>query len=193
MLGICQRDPNYYPVLNEEDNLSNIPNTITSFWKEHVHEKFSGGGNCKTSFFLSQIHPTMYSDIFDVYLSRNLSRIFLMDFNPYHPKTDSLLFTYDELLERFNDIVTRTHSVGEVSDNAAANNVHDSDLFRVIDSPSHPDAVRNTPANQHNAVPFDILHLSTGKDMDTFRDTWEEVLRKASVNYSMNDTDDDEP
>ncbi|GJJ10495.1 hypothetical protein Clacol_004721 [Clathrus columnatus] len=163
LLGICQRDPNYYPTLNEESNLENIPIVIKSFWLEHIHEKFPG--TCDY--------------VFDVYLSRTLSSVYLMDFNPYHPKTDALLFTYEELLQKFNGFL-------QSQDQNLIRPV-----FHVIDSPSHPHAVRTAPAHQHNAVPFDILHLSAGNDMTTFTNTWEEAI-KANVNYNVHDDDNDD-
>lgn len=40
-----------------------------------------------------------YLDAFDVYLSANLHRCFLVDINPLNQNTSTLLFKYDELLE----------------------------------------------------------------------------------------------
>jgi len=38
------------------------------------------------------------SDTFDVYITRNRERIYLIDFNPFAQKTDALLFDWSELL-----------------------------------------------------------------------------------------------
>lgn len=37
-------------------------------------------------------------DTFDVYITRNRERIYLIDFNPFAQKTDALLFDWSELL-----------------------------------------------------------------------------------------------
>jgi hypothetical protein len=37
-------------------------------------------------------------DTFDVYITRNRERIYLIDFNPFAQKSDSLLYQWEELL-----------------------------------------------------------------------------------------------
>lgn len=97
-------------------------------------------------------------DIFDILLTRDLSRANIIDFNPYAPFTDSLFFDYEEL---------------------AAMQLDDTPQLRVIDSKSHPAANRNAPANQHNMVPFEALNLSNGADIEEFSEKWKEQVRKS--------------
>jgi hypothetical protein len=49
----------------------------------------------------------------------------------------------------------------------------------VIDSRTHPAATRNSPANQHNMIPFEALTLSNGRDIEQFSELWQEEIRKS--------------
>ena len=100
------------------------------------------------------------ADTFDVLLTRDLARAHVLDFNPYAPRTDPLLFTYESLLSLLvNDQPQRP-------------------LLKVIDSRSHPATNRNAPAYQHNMVPFEALSMSYGKDMEEFSEMWQEEIKK---------------
>jgi hypothetical protein len=99
-------------------------------------------------------------DTFDVLLTRDLCRAHILDFNPYAPRTDPLLFSYESL-----------HSL-------LVNNKVSRPLLNVIDSRSHPAANRNAPAHQHNMVPFEALTMSSGKDIDEFAELWQEEIKK---------------
>lgn len=111
-------------------------------------------------------------DIFDFLLTRDLSRGHIIDFNPYAPRTDPLLFTYEEL----HDLLL-----------ARGDDYPPQPTLRVVDSPSHPAATRNAPAHQHNMVPLEALTISSGKDMTDFAGALQEEFRK-----SMQDDDNDD-
>lgn len=96
-------------------------------------------------------------------MTRDTLRGHILDFNPYALQTDSLLFTYDELFDLFED-----HRQGPDSRTLP--------VFRAIDSPSHPAANNNAPLHQHNMVPFEALTLSTGRDIEEFSDLWKEEI-----------------
>ena len=102
-------------------------------------------------------------DVFDILMTRDLTRGHIVDFNPYAPRTDALLFTYDEL-----------HSLLEVD--------VETPVLRVVDSRSHPSATRNAPLYQHNMIPFDALDLSSGESVGDFKELW-----KRSVQLSAKD------
>lgn len=82
-----------------------------------------------------------------------------MDFNPFAPRTDSLLFSYEELL----DLVLGPSSLPVV---------------KVIDSRMHPAAIRNAPTHQHNMVPSDVLNLSDGQSIGDFARLWQDELNR---------------
>lgn len=103
------------------------------------------------------IHSIFFSDVFDVLMTRDLSRGHILDFNPYAPRTDTLLFTYEELQSLLDAGTLKP-------------------IFRVIDSRSHPAAARNTPLHQHNMVPFDALDMSSGQAIDSFAELWRQNI-----------------
>jgi len=147
LLGISQRDINYYDFLNELATRGQIVTAVTQFWQTNIKGKWESSGDY----------------IFDILLTRDLSRGHIVDFNPYALRTDPLLFTYEELLTLLT------------------NDLSSIPLLKVIDSRSHPAATRNTPANQHNMVPFEALALSSGRDIEQFSDLWQEEIQKSVV------------
>ena len=117
-------------------------------------------------------------DTLDVLLTRDLTRFHIIDFNPYAPRTDSLLFTYEELATLFA-AATTTSSLPLPAP-----------ALRVIDSSAHPAANRNAPQHQHNMVPLEALTLSEGRNMEEFAAAWMEQLRRGAVE-SDEDGDED--
>ena len=118
-----------------------------------------------------------FTDTLDVLLTRDLTRFHIIDFNPYAPRTDSLLFTYEELATLF----AATAATTTTSLQAPA------PTLRVIDSPAHPAANRNAPQYQHNMVPLEALTLSEGRNVEEFAAVWMEQVKRHAV-----DSDEDE-
>ncbi|KAG2065571.1 D123-domain-containing protein [Suillus decipiens] len=133
LIGISQRDTNFYDFMNEPQTQNKIIETLECFWNEKIKSQWYG----------------QQDYIFDVLMTRDLSRGHILDFNPYAPRTDPLLFTYEELLSVF----TQGLSTPEL---------------RIIDSALHPVASRNAPAHQHNMLPIEALALSSGRDINDF-------------------------
>ncbi|KAG1749234.1 D123-domain-containing protein [Suillus lakei] len=125
LIGISQRDTNFYDFMNEPQTQNKIAEALQRLWEEKIKSKWH-------------------------------------DFNPYAPRTDPLLFTYEELLSVF----TQGLSTPEL---------------RIIDSPLHPTATRNAPAHQHNMLPIEALTLSSGRDIDEFSHLWQKEIQ-----HSMN-------
>lgn len=107
------------------------------------------------------------TDTFDFLLTRDLSRGHIVDFNPYLPRTDPLLFTYEEL-----------HAILLAREGLE---------LRVVDSPAHPAAARNAPAHQHNMVPIEALTMSSGRDVGEFADVLQEEIRKSMAGEDGDD------
>ncbi|KAG1858632.1 D123-domain-containing protein [Suillus tomentosus] len=149
LIGISQRDTNFYDFMNEPQTQNKILETLQRFWEDRIKSEWHG----------------QQDYVFDVLMTRDLSRGHVLDFNPYAPRTDPLLFTYEELLSAF----TQGSSAPEL---------------RIIDSPLHPLALRNAPAYQHNMLPMEALALSSGRDINDFSDLW-----KNEIQQSMNDDD----
>ncbi|KAJ7601078.1 D123-domain-containing protein [Mycena floridula] len=145
LLGISQRDTNYYDFLNDSETKTSILTAVMEFWENKIREKWDANEDY----------------VFDILLTRDLSRAHVVDFNPYSPRTDPLLFTYEELLEIF---------LGPVDTPAE---------FRVIDSRAHALANSNAPAHQHNMIPFEALSIGNGRSIDEFADQWRDGLLDA--------------
>ncbi|PFH60385.1 hypothetical protein XA68_11048 [Ophiocordyceps unilateralis] len=85
LVGITQRDLNYYAFL--QGLRAQIRSKIVTFFRRTVRRTFADA-----------------SFVFDVYVPEDpmapdgLGRVRLMDINPWAPRTDSLLFSWDELL-----------------------------------------------------------------------------------------------
>jgi hypothetical protein len=114
----------------------------------------------------------LFTDTLDVLLTRDLTRFHIIDFNPYAPRTDSLLFTYEELATLF--AATAATSTSSLLSTPAP-------TLRVIDSPAHPAATRNVPQYQHNMVPLEALTLSEGRNLEEFATAWMEQVRRGAV------------
>ena len=113
------------------------------------------------------------ADTFDVLLTRDLSRFHIVDFNPYAPRTDALLFTYAELADIFSAGTTTSSAIP---------------VLRVVDSRGHPTAARNAPEHQHNMVPLEALTLSQGRNAEEFAAEWMDQVRRGAA---VDDSDDD--
>jgi len=127
LIAVTQRDKyNFYEFLGDLSTRAAIRRCIQSFWSEHI----------KSSWFTDS-----YS--FDLILSRDFSRGYLVDFNPFHTKTDPLLFSYEEL-----------EQLPSTQDGYLP-------PLRIIESRSDPRINRSTPAHFHNMVPYDVLRFQT--------------------------------
>lgn len=113
-------------------------------------------------------------DVFDLLLTRDLSRGHVLDLNPYAPRTDPLLFSYEEL----HALLIRTACEDDRSFNGSTTTL-DLPEIRVVDSPMHPAATRNSPVHQHNMVPIEALNLSEGRSITDFSEIWRDEVQRA--------------
>ena len=164
--------------MNDADTCEKIRTTISQFWEKEIKPRWDQK-DCEypMCYFVVCITTDalclpFLSDIFDILLTRNLQRGHLIDFNPYAPYTDALLFDYEELQQLANQ------------DSSSASSLS-LPILRVIDSASHPVAARNAPANQHNMVPLELLSLSSGRTVEEFVEAFQqEVLKSSSTSQS---------
>lgn len=80
IVGVSQRDLNYYDYLDK----------LVPTFRAKIDDMFA-----------LVIEPGLEDDcvIVDIYIPRPFSKVWLIDFNPFSRKTDSLLFTWHELLQ----------------------------------------------------------------------------------------------
>ncbi|KIY44826.1 D123-domain-containing protein [Fistulina hepatica ATCC 64428] len=153
LIGISQRDSNYYPYMEASDVQYKITATVTKLWRECIATE-------------ERWRPKDY--VFDLLLTRDLARAHIIDFNPYAPRTDALLFTYEELGKIFHSKkLSGEHSQVEP-------------VFKFVNTPSTSAA----PEHQHNMMPFEALSLSNGNDIEEFARLWQEELKKGVDNDS---------
>ncbi|KAF8957242.1 D123-domain-containing protein [Flammula alnicola] len=150
LLGISQRDTNFYQFWNDPATQRQVASAVREFWETNIKPKWTA----------------QQDYIFDFLLTRDLSRGHILDFNPYAPKTDPLLFSYEELYELHH----------QSTSNESTNRLP---VLRVIDSASHPAAVSNAPVHQHNMIPFEAVNMSSGRDIEEFADMWKESVKES--------------
>ncbi|KAF8809564.1 D123-domain-containing protein [Phlegmacium glaucopus] len=144
LIAISQRDTNFYEFWNEPSTQTTVSLAIQDFWRTNILSKWTWSEDY----------------IFDFLLTRDLSKGHILDFNPYAPKTDPLLFTYEELRDLIHPNIRLP-------------------ALRVIDSPSHPAAAANAPAHQHNMIPFEAVSMSNGLNIEEFADIWKDSLKES--------------
>ncbi|KAI6106820.1 D123-domain-containing protein [Pisolithus thermaeus] len=152
--GIMQRDTNFYDFMIDLEIQKTIRTTFCNLWERVVRPNWNFPQKDYQRILIHRM------DVFDLLLIRDFTGGHVIDFNPYAPHTDLLLFTYEELRE----MPLRRKFLPEL---------------RVIDSLLHPAATRSMPAYQHNRVPIEALTLSEGRNIVEFGEiTWrEEVTR----------------
>lgn len=103
----------------------------------------------------------------DVYLTRDQSRTFIIDFNPFSPSTDPLLFSYPELSSL-------------LSSNASSSTTTTIriPILRVVESET---SAGTLPRFSHNRYPKDVVELSEGQSVAEFAKVWGEKLKDAAV------------
>ncbi|KAG8214703.1 hypothetical protein J3R82DRAFT_9788 [Butyriboletus roseoflavus] len=158
-LGITQRDMNFYDYMIDPVTQTKIKSTVRRFWEENIRPNWT----C-----------TQPDYVFDLLLTRDLSRGHVLDFNPYAPRTDPHLFSYEEL-HALSILSACEH---DQSFNGSTTTL-DLPECRVVDSPMHPAATRNAPMYQHNMVPIEALSLSEGKSITEFSEIWRDEVKRA--------------
>lgn len=98
-----------------------------------------------------------------------------MDFNPYRPSTDPLLFTYPDLFDILNTALQPLPpSIAEAGD-AKADRPR-LPILRIIDSRSHPEVNRAAPSYGTNMMPVEMVEMSQGRSLHEFTAAWQEAL-----------------
>ncbi|RUP47085.1 D123-domain-containing protein [Jimgerdemannia flammicorona] len=143
--GLCQRDINYYEFL--ADMREEIEDKIDEFFEDKVRDKFPNRNY-----------------VFDVYLSRDRRKVYLVDFNPFGPMTDSLLFHWDDIL-----------SV----------NATDRPSLLLIGSQMESNMrSRSGPAFSFNMMAKDLVELGSGRTLAEFAEQFQRAITIAGQESS---------
>jgi hypothetical protein len=97
--------------------------------------------------------------VLDVYLTRDHARVFLVDINPFAPRTDPLLYTWPELL--------------------ALPFAPARPLLRLVRS--QVEASQQRPRYAAHRLPRDVIDLSDGRSIAEFAEEWRNALQEAST------------
>ncbi|KAG6333356.1 hypothetical protein ID866_5732 [Astraeus odoratus] len=157
ILGITQRDLNFYDFMMDTEIQNTIRSTVHKFWEDNIRPNWA----C-----------TQKDYVFDLLLTRDLSQGHVLDFNPYAARTDPLLFTYEDLHELYSK-AGRQDSCEHLTMGASLPEL------RIVDSLQHPAASRNAPAHEHNRIPVEALSLSEGRNIAEFGEIWHDEVKRA--------------
>ncbi|CAO3635228.1 unnamed protein product [Cunninghamella blakesleeana] len=150
LIGITQRDMTYYdflPTISDE-----LETKIYEFFEDYVRDGFDAD-----------------QYVFDVYIQQDHRKVWLLDFNPFSPTTDSLLYNWDELLKFDTDLQEPE--------------------FRIIGSETEANGLTCTaPRFASNMVPKDVIDLSDGKSIAEFADDFQRIMALSS---QQDDSDSD--
>ncbi|KAI9193615.1 D123-domain-containing protein [Polychytrium aggregatum] len=137
LIAISQRDHvNYYDFLAEQEQ--ETVSLLNDFFNTHIKDQFPD--------------PDY---VFDIYINKTNKKVFLIDFNPFSPTTDGLLFDWAELLTL------------------------DTLQFRIIKSRGQASQSLQ-PAHATNRLPKDVIDLSDGTSIAEFAARFKEEVERAA-------------
>ena len=119
LVAICQRDSNHYAFLF--DMMSDLKGVIEKFYDKNLKHTFPDD-----------------NFVFDVYVPSPHQNVWLIDINPWAPRTDALLFSWAELLDlEIIRKVERARAADEVSSSAEKKQ---SDNLKTFQDPAQSDS-----------------------------------------------------
>ena len=143
-VAVCQRDITFYEHLQvpatQEKILAQLCATVTRVLE----------------------HVPLVDLVVDVYLTRDLEGSFVIDLNPFLPRTDPLLWAFEELEE-----------CAEALRQDPARPVP----LRVLTSPAQASQLQ--PTYSANMVPADVVEIGSGQNVAEFAKEWQEQLATA--------------
>ena len=140
VVAACQREISFYEHLQNTATQERIQSMLMDFYNENMAQ------------------TTPPDIVFDVYLTKNLDSCFLIDLNPWLDRTDTLLWTGEEL-EQADAQPTRIP-------------------LRVLTSPAQ--ASQALPTYSAHMVPADVIELSQGEHIAEFAQKWSSQLQEAA-------------
>lgn len=164
LAAICQRDPNFFEHLVPQETQDEMRSTALSFWEREIKSKFADGRVTSCKSIMRGVYATTETfrlDVLDLLLTRDLSRAHVVDFNPYAPRTDPLLFEWSELAELHTRVRESNMNLGlqslRLDDQPPAGESSSLGavlpLLRIVTSPNQA----NRPMYSHNMIPADAL------------------------------------
>jgi hypothetical protein len=166
LLCICQRDLNHYEFLGPL-----VPTLLPLVQK----------------FFDSSLKVAFPDEnyVFDIYIPPPYARVWLIDINPWAPRTDPLLFSWLEILEMAQtcqreaaEEISSTESDTEYDDTRSEVNVAAAPEFRLVER-NDPEAFNfNTSQYSAHKLPKDVVDASLDGEagLRDFMGQWREIV-----------------
>ncbi|KAF2078147.1 hypothetical protein CYY_000531 [Polysphondylium violaceum] len=150
LLGISQRDTStYYSFL--KDKKESIQESIESFFNQNIKDKFSQD-----------------SYTFDAYVTKE-NKVWLIDFNPIHPSTDSLLFDWEEF---FPELIVDDEESTPISEQDKLKLIQDLE-FRLIEN---REGIRPNLAME-SRLPMDLKDSSQSSAINDLLEKFKDKLQ----------------
>ncbi|UZJ54480.1 hypothetical protein CBS101457_003800 [Exobasidium rhododendri] len=99
LICISQRDTGtYFDHLQDHSFRLKVRKLLRIFFLDNLSPQLRGGGTSSEAPSDRRRTPFPINDfVWDAYISRDMSKVFLMDVNPYLERTDALLWTWSEI------------------------------------------------------------------------------------------------
>lgn len=172
IIGITQRDPNHFEFLFPM--VDSLRSRTQAFFDEKLKKTFPD--------------PNF---VFDVYIPPPHKRVWLIDVNPWAPRTDPILFSWLELLElevpMESGSASPRPSISEKSqggeDSEAEKELPFVPEFRLIHRDDPEAFCFNTPQYSAHKLPRDVVDASKEGygGIREFADQWKEIIRQQEV------------
>ncbi|GAA6023520.1 hypothetical protein JCM8202_002664 [Rhodotorula sphaerocarpa] len=158
LLGVSQRDTTLYDFLQPREAQIEIRDLVHDFWRTSIRDE-----------------APLKNYVLDIYITRDRSRAFVIDFNPFSPRTDPLLFSYPDLYDLF---LASSPAPGTAAgyeprpqQQDDAERAFEPEL-RVVTPASDPASQSAVPRYAHNRYPKDVVDLSEGQSIAEFAKEW---------------------
>ena len=178
IIGICQRDLNYFEFLSPM--ILNLRARIQDFFRDVLKPAFPDS-----------------TFVFDVYMPPPHRRVWLIDINPWAPRTDPLLFSWLELLQLDISLPASSHANEQdeyaeesgrhasASDESESESESEADLpfvpeFRLVKK-DDPEAYGfTTPQYSAHKLPKEVVDASKEGPggIREFADQWKQILQQ---------------
>lgn len=171
ILCICQRDLNYYEFL--APLVPKLLPLIQTFFDTNLKNAFPDE-----------------NFVFDIYIPPPHARVWLIDINPWAPRTDPLLFSWLEILQKTDGVQSESEDTEtEDQDNSSEANCVFTPEFRLVGR-NDPEAFNfNNPQYSAHKLPKDVVDASLdgGAGIRDFMVRWREIV---AAEARQVDTDD---
>ena len=171
ILCICQRDLNYYEFL--APLVPKFLPLVQTFFNTSLKDIFPDE-----------------NFVFDIYIPPPHARVWLIDINPWAPRTDPLLFSWLEILELTKIVQGESEDIDiDLEGNGSEVNLVVTPEFRLVGR-DDPEALNfNSPQYSAHKLPKDVVDASLdgGAGIRDFITQWRETLAAAA---SQVETDD---